>query len=129
MADKKPEQTFTFETMAVVLYAMLESGITLGGDHYKLMSAVDGKRTTDSFQHQFRKVKARAKELQTKAKAGDIAAPVTPGKKRAGAGAGAVRSSAGRSKATGKRGETLQLGRDRRQKLTDDDRPQCWSAE
>jgi len=64
MADKTPAaQTFDFETMAVVLYAMLESGVTLGAKHYSMMSAIDGKRGPDSLNHQFRKVKARAKEL------------------------------------------------------------------
>ncbi|KXT06004.1 hypothetical protein AC579_6052 [Pseudocercospora musae] len=60
----KEEQTFGFETMAVVLYCVLESGVTLGDKHYQLMSALDGSRSANAFNHQFRKVKARAKELK-----------------------------------------------------------------
>ena len=41
MATK--EQSFTFETMAVVLCCMLKSGITLGNQHYEMMSKLDGK--------------------------------------------------------------------------------------
>ncbi|CAK4032040.1 Hypothetical predicted protein [Lecanosticta acicola] len=68
MAPKKSasEQTFDFETIALVIYAMLESGVTLGVNHYGLMSAADPKgRTASSFEHSFRNVKKRAKELQT----------------------------------------------------------------
>ncbi|KXS97157.1 hypothetical protein AC578_3063 [Pseudocercospora eumusae] len=66
----KEQQTFTFETMAVVLYCVLESGITLGDKHYQLMSALDGHRSANAFNHQFRKVKARAKELKQRAGGG-----------------------------------------------------------
>lgn len=87
MAPKEAagEQTFDFETMAVVLYAMLESGVTLGNNHYALMSAADSKgRTANSFQHSFRKVKNRAKELQA-TKGSDLGAQATP-KSRGGTG-------------------------------------------
>ncbi|KAK4540823.1 hypothetical protein LTR36_008900 [Oleoguttula mirabilis] len=76
MADKTGSQTFDFETVAVVLYAMLESGVTLGSKHYQMMSAVDGNRGPDSFNHQFRKAKARAKELQEQANKGGVGEPV-----------------------------------------------------
>ena len=62
------DQLFDFETMAAVLYAMLESGVTLGSKHYDMMSAVCGDRGSAAFNHQFRKVKARAKELHEQAK-------------------------------------------------------------
>jgi hypothetical protein len=71
---------FDFETMAVVLCAMAESGVTLGTKHYEMMSALDGKRGKDGFQHQFRKVKARAKELQEQIASGG-GKIVTPVKK------------------------------------------------
>lgn len=76
MAGDKSPQIFTFETMSVVLYAMLESGVTLGKKHYEMMSAVDGERGVDSFQHQFRAAKARAKDLQEQAKSGEVGTPV-----------------------------------------------------
>lgn len=73
------EQTFNFETMAVVLYCVLESGVTLGDKHYQMMSAVDGDRSASAFQHQFRKVKARAKELQKQAASGEgVGTPAKP---------------------------------------------------
>lgn len=83
-------QTFDFETMAVVLYAMLEASVTLGDRHYQMMSdAVDGARGKDGFNHQFRRVKARARELQMTAKTrgGGVAVPkVKAGGRKAGAG-------------------------------------------
>ncbi|KAK4560663.1 hypothetical protein LTR86_005241 [Recurvomyces mirabilis] len=92
------QQTFDFETMAVVLYAMLESGVSLCGKHYEMMSAVDGSRGKDAFNHQFRKVKARAKELQDQAKkGGDVGTPVK-GKPRGGGGGSAVKSGTGGGK-------------------------------
>ncbi|KAF7185187.1 hypothetical protein HII31_13462, partial [Pseudocercospora fuligena] len=81
----KEEQSFTFETMAVVLYCVLESGVTLGDKHYQLMSALDGTRSANAFNHQFRKVKARAKELKQQADNGNGATPVK-GKARGGGG-------------------------------------------
>jgi hypothetical protein len=82
MATNTNAQTFDFETMAVVLYAMAESGVTLGMKHYEMMAKADGTRGKDGFNHQFRKVKARAKELQEQAKNGTLgdgkAAPAKP---------------------------------------------------
>lgn len=46
--------TFDAETIAVLVYALLESGTVLGSKHYELMSAVDGKRTKSAFEHRFR---------------------------------------------------------------------------
>ena len=84
MSAEANTQTFSFETMAVVLYAMQESGVTLGGKHYEMMAAISGKGK-DSFNHQFRKVKARAKELFDQAKDGTLpTAPTTPAKKKIG---------------------------------------------
>ncbi|EME48591.1 hypothetical protein DOTSEDRAFT_19115 [Dothistroma septosporum NZE10] len=81
MADKGAEQHFNFETMAVVLYCVLESGVVLGEKHYQMMAAVDGNRSASAFQHQFRKVKARAKELQEQGGGGGGVTAGTPLKK------------------------------------------------
>lgn len=63
MPPKEP-QSFDFETMAIVLYALGKGGVKLGGAHYKMMSdATNGARGPDSFNHQFRAVKKRADEL------------------------------------------------------------------
>lgn len=86
MSGEANTQTFSFETMAVVLYAMQESGVTLGMKHYEMMAAISGKGK-DSFNHQFRKVKARAKELGEQAKNGDLpTAPATTANKTNGKG-------------------------------------------
>ena len=86
------QQTFSFETMAVVLYAMQKSGVTLGTKHFEMMAAISGKGK-DSFNHQFRKVKARAKELGEQAKDGTLpAAASTPTKKGGAPGSGKKRS-------------------------------------
>lgn len=61
--EKAEAQTFTFETMACVLAVMESKGATLGNKAYDLMAELDGKRTASSFQHQFRAVKNRGKEL------------------------------------------------------------------
>lgn len=61
---EKPEgQGFTFETMACVLAVMEQKGATLGNKAYDLMASLDVKRSASSFQHQFREVKKRGKEL------------------------------------------------------------------
>jgi len=89
--EKADAQTFTFETMACVLAVMEAKGATLGNKAYDLMSELDGKRSASSFQHQFRAVKNRGKELG--AALGDDAptaktpkstkkAPTSTGKKR-----------------------------------------------
>lgn len=84
--------TFTFDTVACLVAAMTESGMVLGNRHYDHMAKLDGKRTASSFEHQFRKIKARAKELgggNGDAKATATASPTTkaatPRKKSAGA--------------------------------------------
>lgn len=79
----KEDSAFSFETMAVVLYCVLESGVVLGDKHYQLMSALDGTRSANAFNHQFRKVKARAKELKQQADNGGTATGSTPVKGKA----------------------------------------------
>lgn len=59
MSDK----TFTFDTVACLVAALLESGQTLGTRHFEAMAKLDGERSASSFEHQFRPVKVRAKQL------------------------------------------------------------------
>lgn len=77
-----PAKDFDFETMAVVVCCLLENGVTLGMKQYQLMATLSGNRTASSFDHQFRKVKSRARELQQEFKASQAAstddAPTTP---------------------------------------------------
>jgi len=100
-------QFFDFETMAVVLYAMLESGVILGKEHFSMMSAIDGTRGPDGFSHQFRKVKVRAKEIQEKMKNG--AGVGTPVKK--------TRGGSNKAKSTPSRSEGKKCGECNKRKL------------
>ena len=75
---------------------MLETGTVLGEKHYAMMSAIDGKRTKSGFEHQFRKVKARAKELQEQAKRdGGVGTPVKGKARGGGTGLGSAKASGG----------------------------------
>ena len=62
-ASNSNKQNFSFDIVAALLLIMRERGITISRTHYELMSALDGNRTADAFQHQFRAVMARAKGL------------------------------------------------------------------
>ncbi|QIW96923.1 hypothetical protein AMS68_002441 [Peltaster fructicola] len=75
------EQTFSFETVACLLAVLESNKITLGTKHYELMAKLDGKRSHHGFQHQFRKVKARAKELQKELSSTNGTPRPTPTKK------------------------------------------------
>lgn len=73
-------QMFSADVVAACLMA---SGVTsLSNKHYELMSALDGTRTASSFQHTFRAVLAKSKELKTRIDAGETFTPVPPGNKR-----------------------------------------------
>lgn len=71
MSDK----AFEFETVAALCSYALGHG-PLGVGLYDTMSALDGKRTANSFQHQFRAVLKRAKELKELRDNGNKAKPV-----------------------------------------------------
>lgn len=64
MAPKdKTDNVFTFHEVSCLMAAMTAKGVTLGAKHYELMASLDGKRTASGFEHKFRAVKARGKEL------------------------------------------------------------------
>lgn len=65
--EKAEATTFTFQEVACMIAAMNAGGVTLGAKHYNLMAKLDGERTASGFEHKFRAVKARGKEL-----AGDL---------------------------------------------------------
>lgn len=71
-------QTFSFDTVAVLVAMLMKQGGSVGMAQYERMSSLDGKRTASSFDHQFRKVKNRAKEINAKYEGGDAPSPVTP---------------------------------------------------
>lgn len=76
MPAKDQSPTFTLDTVAVLVAALLAKGITLGMKDYEEMARLEPNRTASSFDHQFRKVKARAKELSGSTSMGG--APATP---------------------------------------------------
>lgn len=63
--EKAEAQTFTFHEVACMIAAMNAGGVTLGQKHYSLMAKLDGERTASGFEHKFRAVKARGKDLAT----------------------------------------------------------------
>ena len=75
--EKADNQTFTFDEVACMIAAMNTAGVVLGAKHYGLMAKLDGTRTTSSFEHKSRAVKARGKELATELNDG-AATPKTP---------------------------------------------------
>lgn len=75
--DKAEGQTFSFQEVACMVAAMNAGGVVLGAKHYGLMAKLDGERSTSSFEHKFRAVKARGKELATELN-DDCAVPKTP---------------------------------------------------
>ena len=75
--EKAEAQTFTFDEVACMVAAMNTAGVVLGAKHYGMMARLDSSRTPSSFEHKFRAVKARGKELATELNDG-TAAPKTP---------------------------------------------------
>lgn len=71
MAPKKDNsnKTFSFDEVAAMLAA---SNITIGAAHYKVMAKISGSRTESGFEHLFREVKARAKEIRTMMENGEM---------------------------------------------------------
>ena len=60
---------------------LLMSHPSIAKDMYEMMSAVDGTRTASSFEHQFRSVIARAKELKKRVDDGETFSAITAHKR------------------------------------------------
>ncbi|GAM90937.1 hypothetical protein ANO11243_089840 [Dothideomycetidae sp. 11243] len=86
MTDKGKQPDFSFETVAVLCSALLSSNMTISSKQYELMSALDGTRTACAYQHQFRSVLKRAKELKAETEGGKKITPVEGKPKGKGAG-------------------------------------------
>ncbi|PVI03691.1 hypothetical protein DM02DRAFT_669581 [Periconia macrospinosa] len=71
---------FTENTVAVLLMAL--GSVSISTSQYDLMSALDGEKTASSFQHQFRSVVKKAKDLKTRVDNGEKFTPVAPSGKR-----------------------------------------------
>lgn len=73
------QPTFSFDTVACLISAMLANGQSIGMSTYEAMSALDGKRSANAFSHQFRAVIRRARELKDEQNAnGGKLTPATP---------------------------------------------------
>jgi hypothetical protein len=78
--NNDPAKMFSADVVAAVLMA---SGITsLSMKQYEMMSALDGTRTANGFQHAFRSVLAKSKELKARVESGEVFEPVPPSNKR-----------------------------------------------
>lgn len=67
--ETKSQADFTFETVAILCSCLNNCTVTKA--QYEMMSALDGTRTANAFQHQFRAVLKRARELKAKTDSGD----------------------------------------------------------
>lgn len=99
--EKDSAQTFSFDTVAVLVATIIENGGSLGAKEFKRMSALDGNRGEHGFNHMFRAVKARAKELSDQAK---DSGEMTPVKKTKGAGGASAKTDEGANTGAKKRG-------------------------
>lgn len=72
MVGKNSEQTFSFEIISCLLAALSESGAVVGSKHYSLMAQIDGTRTQSGYEHMFRAVKARAREIKEQIDKGEL---------------------------------------------------------
>lgn len=90
MPPKGEATTFSFEIVACLIAAMEKNGQILGNKHFAMMARLDGSRSESGFQHLFRAVKRRGKEIAeslddadaTPKKAKKPAAPASSSKKR-----------------------------------------------
>jgi hypothetical protein len=68
------------DCVSVLLMAVGNTTITKA--QYNMMSAIDGTRTASSFEHQFRTITAKAKELKARVEDGEDFEPIPPTIKR-----------------------------------------------
>ncbi|UPX11597.1 uncharacterized protein EKO05_0002194 [Ascochyta rabiei] len=76
------QKTIPADCVSVLLMALGCTGITKA--QLEMMSALDGTRTANSFEHQFRSIMSKARELKKRVEDGEKFTPVQPGTKRGG---------------------------------------------
>jgi hypothetical protein len=76
----KAGKTYSADVVAAVLMATGTTSLSM--KHYEIMSSLDGVKTASAYQHDFRAVLAKAKELKTRVDNGEAFEPVTPSTKR-----------------------------------------------
>ncbi|GAB7364974.1 hypothetical protein MBLNU230_g5757t1 [Neophaeotheca triangularis] len=90
-------QIFSFEAVAALVATIMHATGTFGKAEFHLMSKLDGARGVSGFDHLFRKVKVRAKQMLKKMEDDGGEDVVTPAKRARGSG-----SSSGGKKGKGK---------------------------
>lgn len=78
--DGKSRKMYSSDVVAAVLLATGTTSLTM--KNYDIMSALDGVKTASAFQHDFRSVLAKAKELKARVDDGEVFTPVPPSTKR-----------------------------------------------
>lgn len=79
-ADNGDKKMVPADWVSVLLIALGITTVTKA--QYNMMSALDGTRTASSFEHQFRSITSRAKELKARVDGGEAFVPVQPVMKR-----------------------------------------------
>lgn len=110
-------QTFTFETVAVLVAVIKDKGGNLGMKDYELMASLDNSRSASGFDHLFRKVKNRANELLEAKNGGAGAGAVTTPKKKGGAASKSATPGTGETTGGKKRGEFVLFEADVRRRV------------
>lgn len=75
-----PDKMFSADVVAAILYSTGKTSLSM--ENYKMMSALDGTKTANAFQHDLRSVLATAKKLKERVDNGEKFEPVQPGAKR-----------------------------------------------
>ncbi|KAK5174087.1 uncharacterized protein LTR77_001167 [Saxophila tyrrhenica] len=86
---KGENKSFSTEDMAALLAAMASDGSSApGAKHYQIMNKIKNSKSASAWEHTFRPIKKRAKELGDQIKAGDFGdfATATPSKDSAAGG-------------------------------------------
>ncbi|EUC44230.1 hypothetical protein COCMIDRAFT_98704 [Bipolaris oryzae ATCC 44560] len=79
-ATEKADKMFSADVVAAVLYSTGTTSLSM--KNYEMMSSLDGKKSAYGFQHDFRSVIAKAKELKARVEGGEEFAPVASSAKR-----------------------------------------------
>lgn len=76
----KAAKTYSADVVAAVLFATGTTSLSM--KHYEMMSAVDGVKTASGFQHDFRAILAKAKDLKDRVDNGEVFEQVQPTARR-----------------------------------------------
>ena len=79
-AADKSNKTYSADVVAALLVATGTTSLSM--KNYELMSAIDGVKTASAFQHDFRAILSKAKDLKTRIDSGEEFETVQPTAKR-----------------------------------------------